>query len=63
MLGACIGDIIGSAYEFREWKSREFPLFSEKSEFTDDTVCTIAVAECLRDRADLDAESPRTAVL
>ena len=44
MLGACIGDIIGSVYEFNAWKSREFPLFSEKSEFTDDTVCTIAVA-------------------
>lgn len=52
MLGACIGDIIGSVYEFREWKSREFPLFSEKSEFTDDTVCTIAVAECLLDGID-----------
>ena len=52
MLGACIGDIIGSVYEFREWKSREFPLFSEKSEFTDDTVCTIAVAECLMDSTD-----------
>ena len=52
MLGACIGDIIGSVYEFNAWKSREFPLFSEKSEFTDDTVCTIAVAECLLDCGD-----------
>ena len=52
MLGACIGDIIGSVFEFREWKSREFPLFSEKSEFTDDTVCTIAVAESLLDGND-----------
>jgi ADP-ribosylglycohydrolase len=52
MLGACIGDIIGSLYEFQAWKSREFPLFGEKSEFTDDTVCTIAVAECLLDGTD-----------
>ena len=52
MLGACIGDIIGSVYEFNAWKIREFPLFSEKSEFTDDTVCTIAVAECLLDCGD-----------
>ncbi|MCC6145275.1 MAG: ADP-ribosylglycohydrolase family protein [Rhodocyclaceae bacterium] len=52
MLGACVGDIIGSVYEFQAWKSREFPLFSEKSEFTDDTVCTIAVAECLLDGSD-----------
>lgn len=55
MLGACIGDIIGSVYEFNAWKSREFPLFSEKSEFTDSTVCTIAVAECLLDGSDLAA--------
>ena len=52
MLGACIGDIIGSVYEFNAWKSLEFPLFGEKSEFTDDTVCTIAVAECLLDGSD-----------
>ncbi len=52
MLGACIGDIIGSVYEYEAWKSRDFPLFSEKSEFTDDTVCTIAVAECLLDGTD-----------
>ena len=52
MLGACIGDIIGSVYEFNAWKSRDFPLFSEKSEFTNDTVCTIAVAECLLDGSD-----------
>ena len=52
MLGACIGDIIGSVFEFKAWKSREFPLFSERSEFTDDTVCTIAVAECLLEGLD-----------
>ncbi|MCZ2114547.1 MAG: hypothetical protein LC131_12050 [Anaerolineae bacterium] len=52
MLGACMGDIIGSVYEFNAWKIREFPLFSEKSEFTNDTVCTIAVAECLLDGSD-----------
>lgn len=52
MLGACIGDIIGSVFEFNAWKRREFPLFSGKSRFTDDTVCTIAVAECLLDGGD-----------
>ena len=52
MLGAVIGDIIGSVYEFKAWKSREFPLFSERSEFTDDSVCTVAVAECLLDGND-----------
>ncbi len=53
MLGACIGDIIGSGFEHRRgWKSREFPLFSEGSALTDDTICTIAVAECLLDDSD-----------
>jgi len=48
MFGAILGDIIGSPYEFdRGNKSKVFPLFNEESEFTDDTVMTIAVAEAL----------------
>lgn len=50
MLGAIVGDMVGSVYEFRplegDWE--KFPLFSEKSRFTDDTVMTVAVAEALR---------------
>ena len=46
MFGAVLGDIIGSPYEFdRGNKSKKFPLFTEESHFTDDTVMTIAVAE------------------
>ena len=46
MYGAILGDIIGSPYEFDMGdKTKDFPLFSEKSCFTDDTVMTIAVAE------------------
>ena len=47
MLGAIIGDIAGSIYEFDNIKNKDFPLFSEYSEFTDDTVMTAAVAEGL----------------
>ena len=47
MMGAIIGDIIGSPYEFNNIKTKDFPLFSEESEFTHDTVMTIAVAEAL----------------
>ena len=44
MIGAILGDIIGSPYEFdRGNKSKEFPLFSRKSAYTDDTVMTLAV--------------------
>ena len=50
MYGAILGDVIGSPYEFdRGNKSKDFPLFSPKSHFTDDTVMTIAVAEVFLD--------------
>ena len=46
MYGAILGDIIGSPYEFdRGGKTKDFPLFSADSVFTDDTVMTVAVAE------------------
>ena len=46
MYGAILGDIIGCPYEFdRGSKTKDFPLFSKESEFTDDTVMTIAVAD------------------
>ena len=48
MYGAILGDIIGSPYEFDQGsKTKDFPLFSRHSEFTDDTVMTIAVADAL----------------
>ncbi|MBO6203676.1 MAG: ADP-ribosylglycohydrolase family protein, partial [Selenomonas sp.] len=48
MYGAILGDIIGSPYEFdRGAKIKAFPLFIEKSRFTDDTVITVAVADAL----------------
>ena len=46
MIGAILGDIIGSPYEFDQGnKTKDFPLFSKDSTFTDDTVMTIAVAD------------------
>ena len=48
MLGAIIGDIVGSVYEFNNYRAKDFqPFFSRKAFFTDDTVCTCAVAEAL----------------
>ncbi|MBQ3403672.1 MAG: ADP-ribosylglycohydrolase family protein [Synergistaceae bacterium] len=49
ILGAIAGDIIGSPYESRRrrTKSKDFPLMSEFSRFTDDTVMTMAVAHAL----------------
>lgn len=48
MIGAILGDMIGAPYEFdRGDKTKDFPLFSEESQFTDDSVMTVAVAEAL----------------
>ena len=47
MLGAIIGDIVGSVYEFDNIKSKDFPLFRDDCFFTDDTVMTCAVAEAV----------------
>ena len=50
MIGAILGDMIGAPYEFdRSPKTKEFPLFGKGTEFTDDSVMTIAVAEALMD--------------
>ena len=45
MLGAVIGDIAGSVYEFDNTKDYDFEMFPPGSNFTDDTVMTMAVAE------------------
>jgi ADP-ribosylglycohydrolase len=49
MLGAIIGDTAGSIYEpkDRRIKTKDFPFFSEDCHFTDDSVCTAAVADAL----------------
>jgi ADP-ribosylglycohydrolase len=47
MIGAIAGDIIGSVYESHCLKTTEFPAFTANSTFTDDTVLTVAVADCI----------------
>ena len=47
MIGAVIGDIIGSRFEFNNHRSEDFTLFTEESKVTDDTILTIATADCL----------------
>ena len=47
MLGAIIGDIVGSTYEWYNVKTEDFELFPAGSRFTDDTVLSVAVAEKL----------------
>ena len=51
MYGAIIGDIAGSVYEFNNIKTKDFPFFRSDSDYTDDTVMTVAVAAALEDAA------------
>ena len=57
MYGAILGDMIGSPYEFDMGdKTKEFPLFSPQSHFTDDSVMTLAVADALLDSTPGDGD-------
>ena len=47
MIGAIIGDIVGSIYEFNNIKTKDFNLFADRMEFTDDSILTIATADWL----------------
>lgn len=59
-----MGDMIGAPYEFdRGNKTKEFPLFSRGSQFTDDSVMTIAVAEALMDTIGKSDDEIRTALV
>ena len=50
MLGAIIGDIVGSRFEFNNTKDFNFELFTNECSFTDDTICTIAIADAINRR-------------
>ena len=47
MIGAIIGDIVGSVYEWRRIKTKSFEFFVDQCECTDDSICTAAVADIL----------------
>jgi len=52
MIGTIIGDIAGSNYEFDNTSDYNFRMFGEDSDFTDDTICTIAVADAILNDSD-----------
>ena len=65
MYGTILGDIVGSPYEFdcNNYKAKDFPLFSRRSEFTDDTVMTLAVAKALLDTRGQDDAAIKAALV
>jgi len=64
MFGAILGDMIGAPYEFdRGDKTKDFPMFTDDSQYTDDTVMTIAVAEALMDTMGKDEDAIKAALV
>lgn len=47
MIGAIIGDIVGSRFEYNNTDKYDFQMFAKESTFTDDTICTIAIADAI----------------
>ena len=47
MIGAIIGDIAGSRFEFKNARSERFKLLAKDCDYTDDTICTVAVADAV----------------
>lgn len=52
MIGAIIGDIVGSKFEFNNTFDYNFKLFDYGCSFTDDTICTIAIADAILNAKD-----------
>ena len=47
MIGAIIGDVIGSRFEFNNTRDYNFELFTPQNSYTDDTICTLAIADAI----------------
>ena len=62
MLGAVIGDIVGSRFEWKNTKSKAFELFTPECHITDDSVMTLAIARAILDSAGRPAKLGQEAV-
>jgi type I restriction enzyme M protein len=60
MLGAIIGDIVGSRFEFNNHRSKDFALFAEDCTVTDDSIMTLAVAKAIMETAKAERMSEVT---
>ena len=47
VFGSIVGDIVGSRFEFNNYLGTDFKLFTDDCAFTDDSICTIAVADAI----------------
>lgn len=58
MLGAVIGDIVGSRFEFDNHRSKDFALFAEGCFATDDSIMTLSVAKAIMETQREAADAP-----
>ena len=63
MLGAIIGDTVGSVYEFHNTRNYDFPMFSEETRYTDDSLMTVAVAWWLLNDPEFSHQGLEDAIL
>lgn len=47
MIGAIIGDIVGSRFEFAKQTTPNFTLFDKDCNYTDETICNVAIADAI----------------
>lgn len=59
MLGAIIGDVVGSIYEFDNIRTKNFDFITQECTFTDDTIMTVAIANALMNDLDVEKEVKR----
>ncbi len=62
LIGAIIGDIAGSRFEFNNYHKKDFKLFSNDCYFTDDTVMTLAVAKAIKENINIETLSEETII-
>ena len=60
ILGAMIGDIVGSRFEFNNYRKKDFDMFSPKCFFTDDTVMTLAIAKAISENKNVETLAKET---
>lgn len=56
IMGAITGDVVGSRFEFKNFRSKNFDLLTEENEFTDDTIMTIAVLDLIVNNEELSTK-------
>lgn len=58
MIGAIIGDIAGSRFEFNNYRKKDFELFTDTCETTDDSIMTLAIAKAIMETEAVATSTP-----